>query len=151
MKRLFTILFATMLAGQAWADNFDFSAVCSSGQTLYYLITSDSTVTVTYPNYSNYYYYYNYAKPTGVLEIPSAVTYNEVEYMVTSIGYGAFYYCDSLTSVTIPNSVKNISNDAFYGCNKIEILTYNTNAIGSTFRNKQMLKTVNIGDSVTSI
>ena len=82
MKRLFTILFATMLAGQAWAATisvFDFSAVCSSGQTLYYKITSDSTVTVTYPYQNNNNCYYN-TQPAGDLEIPNTVTYNEVDY-----------------------------------------------------------------------
>ena len=34
---------------------------------------------------------------------------------VTSIGYGAFYNCSGLTSVTIPNSVTSIGSDAFYG------------------------------------
>jgi len=40
---------------------------------------------------------------------------------------------------------------AFYGCDNIESLTYNTNAIGSFFSGKTNLKTINIGDSVTSI
>lgn len=35
---------------------------------------------------------------------------------VTSIGLNAFRFCNELTSVTIPNSVKNIRDRAFYGC-----------------------------------
>ena len=38
---------------------------------------------------------------------------------VTSIGTWAFVYCDSLTSVTIPDSVTSIGSDAFYGCDKL--------------------------------
>lgn len=47
MKRLLTILSATMLAGQAWAYGF------RSGN-LYYNITSDTTVWVTYDYENNY-------------------------------------------------------------------------------------------------
>ena len=35
---------------------------------------------------------------------------------VTSIGWCAFYACNSLTNVTIPSSVTNIGDDAFGGC-----------------------------------
>ena len=44
--------------------------------------------------------------------IPS--TYNGLP--VTSIDDSAFLYCESLTSVVIPNSVKNIGARAFYNC-----------------------------------
>ncbi len=36
--------------------------------------------------------------------------------IVTTIGKEAFYYCTSLTSVTIPDSVTTVEKDAFYGC-----------------------------------
>lgn len=42
---------------------------------------------------------------------------------VTSIGNEAFYYCDALTSVTIPNSVRSIGNEAFYSCSGLTSLT----------------------------
>lgn len=46
------------------------------------------------------------------ITIPEKVTYNEVEYSVTSIGENAFSYCSSLM-VTIPNSVTSIGAEAF--------------------------------------
>ena len=49
---------------------------------------------------------------TGSVTIPEAVTYNNVTYSVTEIGFGAFDICYSLTSVTIPNSVKSIGTYA---------------------------------------
>lgn len=38
---------------------------------------------------------------------------------VTSIGYQAFQYCNSLTSVTIPNSIVYIGYQAFYQCYRL--------------------------------
>ena len=39
---------------------------------------------------------------------------------VTSIGYSAFDCCSSLTSITIPNSIKCIEKYAFFYCNKLK-------------------------------
>ena len=35
---------------------------------------------------------------------------------VTTIGFRAFYYCENLTTVTIPSSINTIGHDAFYEC-----------------------------------
>lgn len=38
---------------------------------------------------------------------------------MTSIGNSAFYWCYSLTSINIPDSVTRIGDKAFYGCDKL--------------------------------
>lgn len=48
--------------------------------------------------------------------IPTSVSYDEVDYSVTSIAKSAFYDCDSLKNIVIPNSVTNIGDYAFYDC-----------------------------------
>ena len=121
-----------VITNALWA-NYDFSDVCSSGQTLYYDIISDTSVRVSYPECAYYYnekytcydadYYYGYAKPTGNLIIPASVTYNGKTYTVTRIGNFAFNECTELTSVTIPNSVTRIGMYAFNGCTELTSVT----------------------------
>lgn len=68
---------------------------------------------------------------------------------VTSIG-DQFYTCQ-FTSITIPNSVTKVANDAFKGSkNTLETLTYDTDSLGDSFKYFSM-KEVNIGNSVTQI
>ena len=153
MKRFLSFfLFAILMCGNAVA--YDFSAVCSTGQTLYYNITSDTepyTVEVTSENPS-WVYYSTY--PMGDIEIPESVTYNNVEYSVTSIGRYAFYICRDLTSVTIPNSVTSINYRAFSGCSGLESLTIGNSVetIGEgAFQSCCNLTEITIPNTVTSI
>ena len=140
---LFVALFATT---NLWAYDFQ----CGD---LYYNITSDShpyTIEVTYEkNFSNKNYY-----GITVVDIPTKVTYKNIEYSVTSIGYGAFAYCNQLKSVTIPNSVNEIQGCAFQNCTNLTTITL-PNALKSigddTFLGCYELTSITIPDSVTSI
>ncbi len=126
MKRLVLksalLVFVSVLYGTAFA--YDFSAVCESGQTLYYNIISNVEpymVEVTYQtepeyNFDTQEYSSSYSSLSGSLVIPSSVTYNDRTYSVTCIGNSAFYNCDELTSVTISNSVARIGESAFSRC-----------------------------------
>ena len=105
-----------MLSLQAMA--YDFSST-HQGKTLYYNITSENTVAVTY--YTNNYNNYDYV--SGDVVIPSTVTYDGTTYSVTSIGESAFYVCSDLTSVTIPNNVTSIGQSAFSYCSGLTSIT----------------------------
>ena len=73
---------------------------------------------------------------------------------VTEIGAHAFAYCDSLTSITIPDSVISIDNYAFNGCDSLTSVTIGdgVTSIGAgAFDGCSSLTSVTIPDSVTSI
>ena len=102
------------------ASAFDFSSVSSSGQTLYYTIMSDSTVSVVYPNQVGNSYYSGYASPSGNVVIPASVAHSGNVYSVVAIGDYAFYGCKSLTNVVIRGDLKRIGEGAFWGCEKLK-------------------------------
>ena len=86
--------------------------------------------------------------------IPEAVVFNELTYRVTSIGMGAFYGCESLTAITIPNSVTIIEDNAFHDCIKLSSITIpeSVEIIGdSAFAYCESLKVIAIPNSVKYI
>ena len=73
---------------------------------------------------------------------------------VTSIGKGAFCWCESLTSVIIPDGVTSIEDIAFEGCKSLTSVTIpdGVTSIGNyAFRWCESLTSVNIPEGVTSI
>ena len=73
---------------------------------------------------------------------------------VTEIGYSAFYDCEKLTSVKIPDSVTSIGDFAFSGCKNITSITipYGITSIQHcTFQWCENLTSITIPDSVTII
>ena len=111
MKRIITLVFATMLAGQAWAQT------TFTIDNLKYTVTDAENHEVTVGKTET--------EPTGALNIPEKVTNpdNSVEYTVTSIDWYAFEDCSGLTSVTIPNSVTSIGSYAFRDCSGLTSVT----------------------------
>lgn len=140
----------------------------------YNLNKSDNTAIVTYKYWGSFNDSGSYS---GDIEIPSTIKYNDVEYVVTTIGgeafmgsvkltsviipksvtnidYCAFNSCIGLTSIEIPNSVKTIGSQAFAGCNgltSINIPNSVTIIKDCAFQNCTNLTSVYIPNSVTSI
>ncbi len=56
--------------------------------------------------------------------IPQKVSYDNKEYSVVSIEHGAFSSCSSLTSITLPSSLKEIGASAFNGCSRLTSITF---------------------------
>ena len=162
MRKLFFLFLALVATASLWAYDF------KSGD-LYYNIISDTTVAVTYQTTFNL-LFPNYSSLTTI-SIPETISYDGITYLVTSIGDSAFFNCDALTSVTIPNSVTNIGEDVFSGCSLTNPV-YNANCFvymptsykgtyaipngikqiaSSAFSSCYYLTSITIPNSVTSI
>lgn len=73
---------------------------------------------------------------------------------VTSIGSLAFFYCRSLTTLTIPNSVTSIGRRAFDSCSKLTTVTIGSGVTSlgeGAFASCGSLTTITIPNSVTTI
>lgn len=55
----------------------------------------------------------------GDIVIPDVVSYQDVEYNVTSIGEAALAGCSSLTSIPIGSGMRNIGSQAFANCQEL--------------------------------
>lgn len=94
------------------------------------------------------------AKGICVANIPTSITFKGENYTITSISRNAFYKCDKLTSVTIPNSITEIGSETFAHCILLTevILPDGLDRINNyMFRYCSSLTKVFIPNSVTSI
>ena len=107
IKKLFVTVMVLLCSVSANAYDFEVDGI-------YYKILSLSDLTVKVTEGDNEY--------SGEVIIPSTVSYKSKALTVTSIGEKAFYYCDGLTSITIPNSVTSIGDGAFSNCRSLKDL-----------------------------
>ena len=147
---LFAVLMIAMAIPQS-VKAYDFYAVASNGDTLYYNITMDSCAEVTQQiSFSPFYS----TPPSGDLTIPGSVSYQGTSYKVTAIGNDAFRSCSGLTSVSIPESVTTIGSSAFYLCSGLTSVTIpsSVTSIGvGAFGQCLALTTLTIPNTVTMI
>lgn len=98
----------------------------------------------------------------GDIEIPETVTghvwidYEEYDgtYTVVGVDEYAFYNCDQLTGVVLPNTIRTINRNAFYGCSALSSITLPSSLtyIGSTaFGYCTSLQSITIPNQVSSM
>jgi len=125
---LVALLLSVVGVGYTQVVNYDFEETCPSGQTLYYKIKDDGSLSVIPPrkkvNWTWRRFWEGFSEPTGDVIVPEQVR----GYSVSEIGWGiteswnvigAFMGCE-ITSIVIPNTVTSIATNAFENC---DILT----------------------------
>lgn len=135
------LLLASAIATSLSAAAYDFE---SAG--IYYNITGNNTVEVTYSDRDNNTY-------SGSISVPETVTNNGTEYSVTKIGEYAFQG-SAVTSVSMPECITSIGTSAFSGCQNLEsvALPESLTTLGySAFKACKLLKTIKIPSGVRAI
>ena len=122
---------------------------------LYYKITKKTGIVFyevkVVPEKAGYPYYSDDNKPTGSVTIPKDFIRKVGDifcsYTVTEIGEDAFWNCNDITSVSIPNSVKTIGKLAFSWCEALQSIDIPAGVItigDRAFKNCTALKTVTV-------
>lgn len=145
-----TVFFIMLLATATVARAFDFSKPATTGQTLYYNVTSATTVTLVAPANN----WAGYDSPAGRLTVPATVEHDGVTYTVAAVDNNAFKECGQLTAVELPGSVASIGYTAFFHCAALTSarLSEGTTAIGRmAFANCPMLDTIELPSTLRQI
>lgn len=142
MKRIALLMISLLLcfAAGAAAENLQPASdeVYECGDYLYILM-EDGTAAII-----------NYTGAASELEVPGEVEGHPVAYIADE----AFYQCDSLASVTLPNSVTSIGKSAFSWCGSLASVTLpdSVTFIGdSAFYSCGSLTGITLPDSVVSM
>ena len=149
-KQSFITILLSVLMSMVGAKSFahDIEVANTDGKTIYYVWTNNNTeLSVSYrgtreDSYSNEY--------SGSIVIPETVEYGGNTYSVTSIGRSAFWECEGLSSVTIPNNVTSIDLEAFEYCRGLTSITIpnNVSSIGnSAFNGCSGLESIKVENS----
>ncbi len=88
---------------------------------------------------------------TGDIVIPETVENLGVIYSVTAIGINAFYQCNGLTSINLPDSVTEIKSQAFLECTNLSSINFTSSisAIGyMAFRNCTSLLSIDLSATI---
>ena len=138
--------FRLLLLASAIASSLSAAAYSFESAGIYYNITGDNTVEVTYSDRNNNTY-------SGSVSIPETVTSNGTEYSVTTIGESAFKG-SAVTSVSMPEGITSIDYNAFSGCQNLETvaLPESLTIFGfRAFESCKLLKTIKIPSGVRAI
>ena len=142
MKKVLNLLTALVMAVSLVGVLPVMTAMAETSGNYEYTVLYDGTVEIT-----------GYTGSETEIEIPSEINGKAVTSIYGDV-YGAFYDCDSLTKVTIPNSVKSIGMCAFRFCDSLKtiIIGNSVTIIGNmAFDSCTSLTSITIPNSVINI
>ena len=160
MKRVLLMFFYVLTIISVSAQQF--TSITPSGHTLYYAVSNIAAheVKIFCPYGGGCY------DLSGSLIIPDSVAYQGTNYAVTeiddaSVSYGYYTYYHglfennaSLTSITLPNTMRKIGSYAFFACENLVIVNMNPGLqiISSyAFKNCNNITSITIPSSVTLV
>lgn len=147
MKKLFfTLILLIGIAANGFA--YDFSAVCESGQTLYYTILDNPLHRVIVDKGEML------STISGDVVVPVTVEHNGITYTVYGIGEHAFIGDTLLSSIILSDSIRYIQEGAFFKCSNLRHTSLGTSvqSIGnSVFSRCSKLESIDFSDALFSI
>ena len=146
MKRKIVItLFALVVSvGTLFAEKVKIGAL------YYYLNEADKTAQVTSENSNSPYWTTNITTAT----IPDSVIFQDESYSVVSIGQRAFDGCSNLSSIIIPDNIKEVEQYAFIGCSSAKKISVGNGVsiiYSGTFSGCTNVDTIEIGTGISII
>ena len=120
MKKLFLFFAILLCSSFSKALAYEFSAENEDGVTIYYMTGNFTEAYVTYDKYHQQNY-------SGNVVIPATVTHNGKTYPVTAINRDAFYGCSRLESVTFGSNIVRVYTSAFTKCTGLTSITIPAN------------------------
>ncbi len=91
---------------------------------------------------------------SGEIVIPESITYNEKEYLVTSLTSSAFKGCERLSSMVLPNSITTLGDKCFENCRTLKSIILPNNAVSvgkNFFYGCSGLESVILPNNITSL
>ena len=116
MRKFFLLCALCACVLTAQADNYYYETIDGISYELY---ENGDTRTAVVQALDEEPYYYK-----GDIVIPATVDYDGVTYTVTMIDQYAFQYNDSVTSITLPNTIKTIGSEAFRDCYQLASINF---------------------------
>lgn len=123
MKQTTLLVLAALWLATPALGQGDFAQRCPTGQTLCYQVLADSaSVRLTHAERNWPYYADN--KPVGRMEVPAEVRHKGRSYRVAEVGECAFYRCEGLQEVLLPDGCRRVGAQAFNGCTSLRAVTF---------------------------
>ena len=110
IRNIFSLVFVLVYVSKA----LDVCAYDFESDDIYYTIKNTRQVEVAIPPHESAY--------SGEVVIPASVVYEGKSYAVTAIARHAFQGCSRLASLTVPASVVEIGDSAFFACSALKYL-----------------------------